>query len=140
MVPHPVLRTPPLLRERGRGEGLDFSRSSAGLFGGFAIYIKFVAAFFVHRRRNGAALRRDSLLETIRKAAGLCHGSVGILPGAAYIIYGVLIAGFLGQQFGGRFIPTYFLNPSYYLGWIGMLNLVVGGMALTMGLISLFLL
>jgi hypothetical protein len=63
---------------------------------------------------------------------------LGILPGAAYVVYGVWIAGFLGQQFGGRFIPAYFLNPSYYLGWIGMLNLVIGAMALTMGLIGLF--
>jgi hypothetical protein len=63
---------------------------------------------------------------------------LGILPGAAYVIYGVWVAGFLGQQFGGRFIPAYFLSPSYYLGWIGMLNLVIGGMALTMSLIGLF--
>ena len=50
---------------------------------------------------------------------------LGILPGAAYVIYGVWIAGFLGQQFGGRFIPALFLSPSYYLGWIGMINIVV---------------
>ena len=65
---------------------------------------------------------------------------LGILPGAAYIIYGVWIAGFLGQQFGGRFIPSLFLSPSYYLGWVGMLNLVVGGVTLMLALIGLFFL
>jgi hypothetical protein len=110
----------------------------AGLFGGMAIYVKFVAAFFVIGGGLGAAIRRDSLLETIRKPQIYVMALFGILPGAAYVIYGVWVAGFLGQQFGGRFIPAYFLSPSYYLGWIGMLNLVVGGFALMMGLIGLF--
>jgi hypothetical protein len=65
---------------------------------------------------------------------------LGILPGAAYVIYGVWIAGYLGQQFGGRFIPSLFLSPSYYLGWVGMLNNVVGGMALMLSLLGLFFL
>jgi hypothetical protein len=110
----------------------------AGLFGGFAIYVKFVAAFFVIGGGLGSAIRRDSLLETARRPQIYVMALLGILPGAAYVIYGVWGAGFLGQQFGGRFIPEYFLSPSYYLGWIGMLNLVVGGMALTVALISLF--
>jgi len=110
----------------------------AGLFGGFAIYVKFVAAFFVIGGGIGAALRRDSLSEAIRKPQLYLMALLGILPGAAYVVYGVWIAGFLGQQFGGRFIPAYFLNPSYYFGWIGMLNLVIGGMALMLGLLGLF--
>ena len=110
----------------------------AGLFGGFAIYIKFVAAFFVIAGGLGAALRRDPILELVRKPQVYVMVLLGILPGAMYGIYGVYIAGFLGQQFGGRFIPSYFLNPSYYLGWIGMLNLVIGGIALMLGLLGLF--
>ena len=110
----------------------------AGLFGGFAIYIKFVAAFFVIAGGLGAALRRDPILELVRKPQVYVMVLLGILPGAMYGIYGVYIAGFLGQQFGGRFIPAYFLNPSYYLGWIGMLNLVIGGIALMLGLLGLF--
>lgn len=110
----------------------------AGLFGGFAIYVKFVAAFFVIAGGLGAALRRDPILELVRKPQVYVMVLLGILPGAVYGIYGVYIAGFLGQQFGGRFIPAYFLNPSYYLGWIGMLNLVIGGIALMLGLLGLF--
>ncbi len=112
----------------------------AGLFGGFAIYIKFVAAFFVIGGGLGAILRRESVLETARRPQVYVMTALGILPGAAYVIYGVWVAGFLGQQFGGRFIPFLFLSPSYYLGWIGMLNLVVGGIALILGLLSLFFL
>ena len=112
----------------------------AGLFGGFAIYVKFVAAFFIIGGGLGAVLSRGSVLETVRKPQVYVMTVLGILPGAAYIIYGVWVAGFLGQQFGGRFIPALFLSPSYYLGWIGMLNTVIGGMALMLGLLGLFFL
>jgi hypothetical protein len=110
----------------------------AGLFGGFAIYVKFVAAFFIIGGGLGAALRRDTLLETLRKPQVYVMTVLGILPGAAYVIYGVWVAGYLGQQFGGRFIPALFLSPSYYLGWIGMINIVVSSIALTLGLLGLF--
>ena len=112
----------------------------AGLFGGFAIYIKFVAAFFVIGGGLGAILRRESIVETARRPQVYVMTVLGILPGAAYVIYGVWIAGFLGQQFGGRFIPSLFLSPSYYLGWIGMLNIVIGSIALMLGLLGLFFL
>jgi hypothetical protein len=112
----------------------------AGLFGGFAIYIKLVAVFFVIGGGLGSILRRESVLETLRRPQVYVMGVLGILPGAAYTIYGVWIAGYLGQQFGGRFIPSLFLSASYYLGWLGMLNTVVGSVALMLGLISLFFL
>ena len=110
----------------------------AGLFGGLAIYVKFVAAFFVIGGGLGSILRRESLFETARRPQVYVMTVLGILPGTAYVIYGVWIAGYLGQQFGGRFIPALFLSPSYYLGWVGMLNIVIGGIALMLGLLGLF--
>jgi hypothetical protein len=110
----------------------------AGFFGGFAIFIKFVAAFFVIGGGLGAVLGRESIRETVRRPQVYVMSVLGILPGAAYTIYGVWIAGYLGQQFEGRFIPALFLSPSYYLGWIGMLNLVIGGAVLMIGLLGLF--
>jgi hypothetical protein len=112
----------------------------AGLFGGLAIFVKFVAAFFVIGGGLGAALGRESLRETVRRPQVYVMSALGILPGAAYLIYGVWGAGFLGQQFGGRFIPSLFLSPSYYLGWIGMLENVTGIAWLTAGLLGLFFL
>jgi len=110
----------------------------AGLFGGFAIYVKFVAAFFVIAGGLGSIFKREPILETIRRPQVYVMTALGILPGAAYAIYGVWIAGYLGQQFDGRFIPSLFLSPSYYFGWIEMLNNVIGSIALTLGLIGLF--
>jgi hypothetical protein len=111
---------------------------AAGLFGGLAIYVKFVAAFFIVSGGLGAVLRRDSLWTLLRRPQTYVMAFLGILPGAGYVVYGVWVAGFLGQQFSGRFIPAYYLSLSYYFGWIGTLNLVVGAAALTLSLIGLF--
>lgn len=126
--------------ERGAGVRAWVFAIIAGLFGGFAILIKFVAAFLVIGGGLGAALGRGSIRETVRRPQVYVMSVLGILPGAAYIIYGVWIADYLGQQFSGRFIPTYLFNPAYYLGWVGMLNLVIGGVTLMTALLSLFFL
>lgn len=112
----------------------------AGLFGGLAILIKFVAVFFIIGGGLGALLGRMSLREALKQPQVYVMSVLGILPGAAYTIYGVFIAGYLGQQFGGRFIPSLFLSSSYYLGWVGMLNIVIGGFVLMLSLLALFFL
>jgi hypothetical protein len=112
----------------------------AGLFGGFAIFIKLPAAFFVIGGGVGALLRRGTLRDALKQPQVYVMSVLGILPGAAYVIYGVWVAGYLRQQFGGRFIPALFLSPSYYLGWVSMLNLVIGGAVLTLALLGLFFL
>ena len=112
----------------------------AGLFGGFAIFIKLPAAFFVIGGGVGALLRRGTLRDALKQPQVYVMSVLGVLPGAAYVIYGVWVAGYLGQQFGGRFIPALFLSPSYYLGWVSMLNLVIGGAVLTLALLGLFFL
>ncbi len=111
----------------------------AGLFGGLAILIKLVAAFFIIGGGVGAILLgRRSLTEVLKQPQIYVMSALGILPGAAYIIYGVWVAGYLGQQFGGRFIPTYFLSPAYYVGWVNMLNIVIGGIPLMIALLGIF--
>lgn len=109
----------------------------AGLFGGFAIFIKFPAAFFIVGGGLGAVLSRGSIKEALKNPQVYVMALLGILPGAGYLIYGIFIAGYLGQQFSGRFIPTLFLSPSYYLGWMNMLNLVMGGLVLMLALLGL---
>ncbi|GAB4399723.1 MAG: hypothetical protein OHK003_24440 [Anaerolineales bacterium] len=110
----------------------------AGLFGGLAIFIKFPAAFFVVGGGLGAALSYRSMKEALKDPQVYIMALLGILPGAGYLIYGIFIKDFLGQQFGGRFIPTLFLSLSYYIGWLNMLNLVAGGFVLMLALLGLF--
>lgn len=110
----------------------------AGLFGGLAIFIKFPAAFFVIAGGLGAVLSHRSMKEALKNPQLYLMAFLGILPGAGYLIYGIFVQDFLGQQFGGRFIPTLFLSPSYYVGWLNMLNLVIGGFTLMLALLGLF--
>ncbi|NJN80149.1 MAG: hypothetical protein HC797_06605 [Anaerolineales bacterium] len=110
----------------------------AGLFGGFAIFIKFVAAFFVISGGLGAVTSRTSIKEAMKNPQTYLIAILGIIPGAAYLVYGIFIKDYLGSQFSGRFIPTLFLSPSYYVGWLNMLNLVIGGILLMFALLGLF--
>lgn len=112
----------------------------AGLFGGFAIFIKFPAAFFIVGGGLGAALSRRSMKEALKDGQVFVMAVLGILPGAVYLIYGIFIAGYLGQQFSGRLLPALYLSPSYYLGWLNMLNLVLGGWVLAASLLGLLFL
>ena len=110
----------------------------AGLFGGISIFIKLVAAFFVVAAGLGAAFGGQTLRDLVRRPQVYLMSVLGILPGAAYIVYGVWFTGFLGQQFGGRSMPALYLSPAYYLGWIGILNLVMGGIPILLGLLSFY--
>ncbi len=114
-----------------RGE--SFWAILAGLLGGLAILIKFSAVFFVLGGGLGAALSVLSLKEVIRRPQVWTMALLGVLPGAAYFVYGVYIAGFLGQQFSGRFIPSLLVSPTFYLNWLSTLNHVMGlGFALAL--------
>jgi hypothetical protein len=63
---------------------------------------------------------------------------LGILPGAAWLVYGVYITDFLSAKFEGRFIPALLIAPSFYLSWMSMLNIVIGGALLALALLGLF--
>lgn len=110
----------------------------AGLVGGFAIFIKFVAAFFVIGAALGAVLSRFSLRNLVRKPQVWTMAVLGILPAAGYLFYGIVLSGFLGQQFSGRFIPALLLSPLNYVQWATKANMAAGGVAIMLGLLSPF--
>jgi 4-amino-4-deoxy-L-arabinose transferase-like glycosyltransferase len=110
----------------------------AGLVGGLAIYVKFVAGFFV----LGAALAvglgafRGALF---RKPQVWAMAALGALPAGIYMYWGIVLRGFLGRQFSGRFIPELMLSPAHYVQWASLANAVAGGAAIMFGLLGLFL-
>jgi hypothetical protein len=110
----------------------------AGLFGGLAIFIKFYAAFFVIGAALGAVLSRFTLKDLIRKPQVWAMAVLGIIPAAGYLFYGIVLNGFLGQQFGGRFIPALLLSPANYVQWAMKADLAAGGIAIMLGLLSPF--
>ncbi len=111
----------------------------AGLIGGFAIYIKFVAAFFVVGAALGTALGHFTLRDLIRKTQVWVMAFLGFLPAAAYLFYGIVLNGFLGQKFSGRFIPSLLLSPLNYIQWAGLANKAAGGTAIMLGLLGLLI-
>ena len=111
----------------------------AGLFGGLAILIKFSAAFFVIGAALGLGLSRFNLRELFKNTQVWLMAVIGILPAAAYLIYGIFIGGYLGAQFSGRFIPELLLSPVNYLLWATKADLAAGGVFIMLGLLGLIL-
>lgn len=109
----------------------------AGAAGGLAIYIKFVSAFFVIGAAVGCALPHFQRGALLRRAQVWVMAALGILPAGAYLFYGVVLKGFLGRQFEGRFIPALLLSPINYVQWAGLANEAAGGLAIALGLIGL---
>ncbi len=123
--------------------GLRWSRTQAwswailaGAVGGLAIFIKFVSAFFVIGAAVALALPHFERGALLRKPQIWVMSALGILPAGAYIFYGVVLKGFLGRQFGGRFIPSLLLSPINYVQWASMANLAAGGLAIMLGLLG----
>ena len=111
----------------------------AGLLGGFAIFIKFSAVFFVIGGALGLALSQFSLRDLLRNVQVWVIALLGVLPALAYLVYGIFIAGFFGQQFSGRFIPMLLSNPLNYLQWETKASLAAGGIFIMLGLLGFFL-
>lgn len=111
----------------------------AGLLGGLAIFIKFSAAFFVIGTALGLVLSRFSFREVLHNTQVWGMAIVGALPALLYLIYGIFIAGNLGGQFAGRFIPSLLLNPFNYLQWAVKADMAAGGIFIALGLLGFFL-
>jgi len=111
----------------------------AGLIGGFAILVKFSAAFFVIGAALGLILTRITLREVMRNAQVWVMILLGVIPALAYLYYGVFILGSLGSQFSGRFFPALLISPANYLQWATKVNLAAGGLFIMLGSLSFFL-
>jgi hypothetical protein len=110
----------------------------ASLLGGLAIFVKLNAAFFVIGGALGATLGRASVRDLLRNKQVWTMAALGVLPGLGWVIYG-LSRGFLGQQFGGRFMPELLVSPSMYLGWAQMIGNVLGLFPFALALLGLLL-
>jgi hypothetical protein len=111
----------------------------AGLLGGFAIFIKFSAVFFVIGGALGLALSRLTLRDLFRSAQVWVIALLGALPAALYLLYGIFIRGDMTSQFSGRFVPALLFNPYNYLQWEVKMSMAAGGLFVMLGLLGLFL-
>src|SRR6185503_12579404 len=117
-------------------EGQWMAALLAGLLGGLAIFVKFSAAFFVIGAALGLASSRFTLRGLLRNVQVWVMALLGILPAAAYLVYGIFIRGDLGSQFSGRFIPALLLSPINYLQWATKASFAAGGIFIMLGLLG----
>ena len=125
------------LSARGRGVGL-MEALLAGLIGGFAIFIKFSAAFFVIGAALGLALTHFKVRELLKNGQVWAMALLGATPSLLYLYQGIKY-GSLGGQFAGRFFPALLLNPLNYVQWLTEVNLAAGGLFIMLALLSFLL-
>jgi 4-amino-4-deoxy-L-arabinose transferase-like glycosyltransferase len=111
----------------------------AGLFGGIAIFVKFVAAFFVIGGALSELLGHSTWRGMLRNVQIWLIATLGIMPAASYLFYGIVLNDFLGQKFSGRFIPSLLFSPQNYIGWASKADFAAGGIAIMFGLLGLFI-
>lgn len=111
----------------------------AGLVGGLAIFVKFVAAFFVIGGALGALLGRFKLRELVRNPQVWTMGFLGALPGAGWFAYGKLVLGLFDGDLGGRFIPALLSNLIFYVQWQAKGAVVASGIGIMLGLLGVFI-
>ncbi len=111
----------------------------AGLIGGLAIFIKFVAAFFVIGGALGALLGHSKIRDLIRNPQVWTLAVLGVFPGAGWILYGKFVLGLFGGDMSGRFIPSLLASPLFYIQWQTKAAAVVGGIGIMLGLLGLLI-
>ncbi len=99
---------------------------AAGLLGGLAILIKAVAVFFIAGAWIGAILAGVGLWRALRDRKLWLAAALTVLPEMIYMLYGLFGSGVLQSQFDQRFFPEMWVDPAFYLRWIGMIGIVVG--------------
>ncbi len=111
----------------------------AGLFGGFAILVKMTAVFFIAGTAIVTVLKTKSLKDALKDAQVWTIAILALLPTALYFFYGIVLDGFLAQQFGGRFFPAMLIQPSFYLRWGLKLDAVVGSLLIALSIVGTLL-
>ena len=110
---------------------------TAGILSGLAIFVKNVAVFPLAFAAIALVLEYG-LVRSIKDKQTWVLASITILPTTIYTLYGVLMAGFLGQQFAFRFFPQLWPDPAFYLRWKGQIDGVVGFGAFAIAVVGVF--
>jgi hypothetical protein len=110
---------------------------AAGILNGLAIFVKNVAVFPLAFAAIALVLEYG-LVKSLKDKQTWVLAVLSILPTAIYTLYGLLIAGFLGQQFAFRFFPQLWPDPGFYLRWKGQIDGVVGFGAFAIAVVGVF--
>lgn len=109
----------------------------AGILNGLAIFVKNVAVFPLAFAAIALVLEYG-LLKSLKDKQTWAVAILSILPPAIYTLYGLLVGGFLGQQFAFRFFPQLWSDLSFYLRWKGQIDAAVGFGAFAIAITGIF--
>lgn len=96
-----------------------------GLLAGFTIYIKLVAMFFIGPAFALFLLFGPDVKTVLRSPKVWGMALLAVLPYAIYHINGVYVRNFLVGQFSLRFFPQYWIDPAWYIRWVGEMTRAV---------------
>ncbi|NMA11871.1 MAG: glycosyltransferase family 39 protein [Chloroflexi bacterium] len=96
----------------------------AGVLIGLAILVKQVAVFPLALAGFAMIISQKSFRSVLKRPDFWIFIALVIIPVAAYNIWGIWGAGFLRQQFQGRFFLAELINPAFYIRWIRMIDQV----------------
>jgi len=111
---------------------------TAGLLTGAAIFVKNVAVFPLF---FGILLHTlpGNFRQKIKNPQYWGIAGLAVFPTLFYTLYGLLGAGFLGQQFSFRFFPNLWIDPVFYLRWKEQIDAVIGFGTFMFALTGMFL-
>jgi hypothetical protein len=89
-----------------------------GLLCGFSIYVKSTAVFFLAPSIIAVLINDLGFKNALKDRQVWIIGVLSIVPYLAFLFYGVVIRGTLGEQFSFRFFPARWVDPLFYLHWI----------------------
>ncbi len=110
----------------------------AGLFLGFTIFVKSVAVFPMLGAAVGLVISRRSWKRIFADKQTWAVAGLTAFPTILYYIYGLTTAN-LASQFGLRFFPSYWSDPSFYGRWIFMAAGFSGFAAMFFALLGILL-
>ncbi len=110
----------------------------AGVLTGLTIFVKSVAVFPLLGAAAGLVISRASWKRIFADKQTWLVVGITIVPTVIYYIYGIITSN-LGSQFGLRFFPSYWKDPSFYGRWIFMAAGFSGFAAMFAALIGILL-
>ncbi len=98
----------------------------AGMFSGFAIYVKLPALFFVAPAMMAVVFTDQKAIKSITNPQVITMAILAVTPALVYHVDGIYISGFLQNQTGFRLFPQLLTDPFHYLKWKHVIDSTLG--------------
>jgi 4-amino-4-deoxy-L-arabinose transferase-like glycosyltransferase len=110
----------------------------AAIASSLAIFVKpGICLFQVFGAFVSLAVYREGVRRSLISPHLLVFTVLSILPTGLYYIYGTVLGGFLQEQTSRKVVPELLLEASFWEGWLGMIWIVVGYVAIVAALFGI---